>query len=72
MIFTGKLPFANKTYIKLLYELENALKTNTLHNTIRVLIKQCVNNDELDCLVYLVTRLYPEHKETLDKFLILK
>lgn len=65
------LNFPSRTYGPMLYKLEEALKNNTLKNTIRDII---TNSDEkdLDCLMYLVDRLYPEYREMLEKLFVLK
>jgi hypothetical protein len=65
------LPFNQKTYRDMLGPLEEALYNNTLEATIkRLMIKHPI--EDWDCLYYLVCKLYPKHKDMLDKYMALK
>lgn len=60
-------------YGKILFRCEEALKNNTLKDTIRqVLAEVKYDRGDLECLAYLVDRLYPEYNEMIGKLMILK
>lgn len=65
----SQLPFPANQYYYIVMALEDALIKNTVKETLIKLIKE--NKDFIQCLIYVVNALHPEHKDTIEKYSIL-